>query len=163
MILEMGLSAVVSGAIASGGESETARFVAEQAHEGRQSLRRTWTFGHAYQETLENLASISGRCSQPDWDGNGAEPVLGLTIIAATRFLDVLPSGHPGPTVSAEPDGHITLEWYRTPWRLLSVSVAPDDSLHYAALLGPNKHYGTEIFFGEIPQSILTLIQQIRV
>ena len=164
MIFELGLPLLVYGygAITSGGESETARFIAQQASEGRQSLRRTWTFGHAYEEALLGLGSISRRCSEPNWDGYGAEPVLSPAIFAANRFLEMLPPGLPGPIVGAEPDGYVTLEWYRSPWRILSVSVGPDDSLHYAALLGPNKQYGTEIFFGDVPKSIVALIQLVQ-
>jgi hypothetical protein len=40
----------------------------------------------------------------------------------------------------------------------LSVSVSPDGELHYAALLGLSKAYGTEPFFGEAPRPILDLI-----
>jgi len=41
------------------------------------------------------------------------------------------------------------------------VSVSPEGDLHYAALLGPNKAYGTELFFGEVPKAILDLIARV--
>jgi hypothetical protein len=53
------------------------------------------------------------------------------------------------------------MEWYRSPRRTLSVSVAPGDDLHYAALFGPSRVYGTEAFFGEIPEGILNLIRRV--
>jgi hypothetical protein len=162
MILESHWPYPVYGVVTSRGESEAAQFVAEQADERRRSLWRTWTFGHAYQEALRSLESVAQRCVQRDWDGYGAEPVLPATVYAANRFLEALPPELPGPTVGAEPDGYITLEWYRSPQRLLSVSVGPDDSLHYAAILGPNKQYGTEIFFGNVPTVIIGLIRRVQ-
>lgn len=38
--------------------------------------------------------------------------------------------------------------------------VSPEGDLHYAALLGSSKVYGTEPFFGETPSRILELIRQ---
>jgi len=48
--------------------------------------------------------------------------------------------------VGAESDGHITFEWYTSPRHILSISVSPDGKLHYAALIGSRKAYGTEDF-----------------
>ena len=66
------------------------------------------------------------------------------------------------PSIGAEPDGQITMDWGRSKRRRLSVSVSADGDLHYAALLGPGKTCGTEPFFGEIPGTILNLIRQVR-
>ena len=162
MILEMSAPFLLYGAIASQGESETARFVAKQAEEGRRLLYQTHTFGEALFEALQGLASVNEQCSAPDWDGYGAEPVRKQTIWSAYRFLEGLPTGTLAPTIGAEPDGHITFEWHRSPRRTLSVSLSPDDYLHYSALLGPNKYYGTEAFFGELPKSILDLIHRVE-
>jgi hypothetical protein len=162
MIFEIGAPLVLYSAMASGGESEAARFVATQLREGRRALCRTYTFGHAFMEALEGLASIQAQCSRPNWDGFGAEPVRQETIWAAYRFLEALPYGLPVPTVGAEPDGQITLEWHRSPRRTVSISVASDDNLHYSALFGPNKQYGTEVFFGEAPKAILDLIHRVQ-
>jgi hypothetical protein len=155
-------AALLYGALGSGGESDTAIFVALQAREGRRSLRSTYTFGHSFYEALQRLMSIRDRCQLPDWDGYGAEPVTDKTIGSAYRFLEALPPGLPEPGVGAEPDGHITLEWHRSAWRTVSVSISPDDNLHYSGLLGPNKQYGTEAFFGEVPKSILDLIRRLH-
>ena len=148
--------------ISSGGESDAARFVAKQAREARQALCETYTFGHAYYEALKELVSIKEHCTFPGWDGYDAEPVRRKTIWSAYRFLEALPPGFPTPSVGAEPDGDITLEWYRSPRKTISVSVSPDDNLHYSALLGPNKYYGTEAFFGEVPASILELVRRVQ-
>lgn len=72
-----------------------------------------------------------------------------------------LPIGFPAPSIGAEPDGHLTLEWHRSPRRTLSLSVSPDDELHYAGLFGPSRVYGTEAYFGEVPKSVLHLIRRV--
>ncbi len=97
----------------------------------------------------------------PNWDGYGAEPLRMETVQKARRFLDSLPLGFPAPTLGAEPDGQITLEWYQSQRRTLSISVSPEGDLHYAALLGHNKAYGTESFSGEIPKRILELVRSL--
>lgn len=156
------LEALLYGGIASKGESDVAIFIAEKAREAQQALYRTYTFGHAFNEARDALMSIKDRTSQPNWDGYGAEPVRGDTIEVACRFLEALPPSLPSPQVGAEPDGDITFEWYKGPRRTLSVSVTATGDLHYAALLGPNKQYGTEAFFGDVPAPVLDLVRRIR-
>ena len=93
---------------------------------------------------LEELSLVAEKCDAANWDGYGAAPVAKQTYLHARSFLDALPVGTPVPTVGAEPDGHLTFEWYRSSRRLLSVSVSPEGELQYAALIGPAKAYGTE-------------------
>lgn len=106
---------------------------------------------------------MTQKCLRADWDGYGAEPVRAGTLALAYRFLGALPLGVPAPSFCAEPDGQLALEWYRSPRRLLSVSISPDGDLHYAAILGPNKAYGTEVFSGEVPRPIQDLIHQVQI
>jgi hypothetical protein len=70
--------------------------------------------------------------------------------------------GGPAPSIGAEPDGHITVEWYRSPQRTLSVSVSPNRALHYAALLGKERICGTERFGARMPQALSDLIARIN-
>lgn len=149
-------------ALASGGASDLAQFIATKSREARRALCETYTFGHAFDEALQGLIHIQEQCSHTGWDGYGAEPVRNKTIRSAYRLLEALPYGLPVPSIGAEPDGDITLEWYRSPRRTVSVSVTADDNLHYSALVGPNKQYGTEVFFEEVPATILDLIRRIQ-
>lgn len=109
----------------------------------------------------DELSRVAHECGIANWDGYGATPVAQQTYVQARSFLDALPLGMPVPSVGAEPDGHITLEWYRSPRRLLSISVSPEGDLHYAALIGPARAYGTEPFLGEPPPPILDLIHRV--
>lgn len=109
----------------------------------------------------EELSIVWQMCRQADWDGFGALPVTEDTLRNAYLFLESLPLGCPAPSVGAEPDGQLTFEWHRGSRRTLSVSVTSDGVLHYAALVGPNRAYGTEAFFGEAPEAILDLVRRI--
>ncbi len=79
----------------------------------------------------------------------------------AVRFVESLPLGFPQPAVSAEPDGHINLEWYRNPRRVISVSVGPADRLHWAALIGSESPRGSVRFIDRVPESILQYIARV--
>lgn len=79
----------------------------------------------------------------------------------AVRFIRSLPLGFPQPDVSHEPDGHINLEWYRSPRRVFSVSIAPNNRLHWAALLGTESPRGAAWYLDKIPPTILDLIARV--
>lgn len=141
------------------GESPTALFVEEQYGNGHQKLQESYTLGQ--KESLGELKRVYAECSSPGWDGYGAEPISASVDEFATGFLLALPLGTPAPAVGAELDGHITLEWYKSPHRTLSVSVGPNGQLHFAALMGASTQYGSEPFYGEVPQSVLDLIYRV--
>ncbi len=110
---------------------------------------------------FEELLKTFEECREPNWDGYGAQPVSEETYRLALQFLQSLPIGMAAPSVGAEPDGHLTVEWYRTPRRTLSVSITSDGELHFAALLGSAKTYGTELFTGAVPKVVTDLIHRV--
>jgi hypothetical protein len=83
------------------------------------------------------------------------------TYRAAYLLIESLPLGFPRPSIGAEPDGQLTLEWYKSPRRCLSVSVDPDGFLHYAGLYGPSKRYGTMMFTGTAPNELILLVRDV--
>ena len=101
------------------------------------------------------------RCQQADWDGEGAEAISTETYEVASRLLESLPGGTPLPTISAEPDGQLNLEWYQAPRRLLSVSVRADGTLYWAALIGSEDPRGSCQFVDQFPQTLLYWIEQV--
>ena len=80
---------------------------------------------------------------------------------ASIRFIQNLPLGFPQPEVSSEPDGHINLEWYRLPRRVLSVSIGPNGRLHWAALIGTESPRGSARYIERIPEIILDQIARV--
>jgi hypothetical protein len=150
----------MTSSLATRGFSEAAAFVSTQATEGRKRLRESSTFG--IENTLgDELATVWDECREANWDGYDALPVTQDVLRNTYVFLEALPFGFPRPSVGAEPDGDLTLEWHRSARRTLSVSVNPYGELHYSALFGPNRVYGTEAFFGDVPETILSLVRRV--
>ena len=111
---------------------------------------------------FDELLKTFEECRGPNWDGYGARPVLDTTYQLAQKFLEVLPPGTPAPSIGAEPDGHLTIEWHRSSQWTLSVSINPKGELHYAALLGLERICGTEMFRARMPQVLSDLIARIN-
>jgi hypothetical protein len=114
------------------------------------------------EDAFEELSQTFKECLEPNWDGYGAQPVREETYHLAYRFLSALPLSTPVPSIGAEPDGHLTVEWHRSSQRNLSVSISPSGDLHYAALLGLERICGTEMFRARMPQSLSDLIASIE-
>jgi hypothetical protein len=141
------------------GFSDEAKVVAEATHAERRRLSQTNAFSK--NPLFDELGTVWEECRHPNWDGYDALPVSQDTLRNAYVLVESLPLGFPPPSIGAEPDGELTLEWHRSARRTLSVSVTPCGELHFAALLGPNRVFGTEAFFGDIPEIILILINQV--
>ena len=161
MIAEMATAAFLYSALPSRGASSTANFIATQAKCGHHRLQESYILGQRAKGVFSELYKVFADCSQPNWDGYGATSVTEHTLELAGNFLEALPLGMPAPSIGAEPDGHITIEWYRSTRRTLSVSVSPEGELHYAALVGASKYYGTEPFYGNAPKEIVDLIHRV--
>jgi len=110
---------------------------------------------------LSDLCSLVDDRSNEDWDGYGAEPVSEDAFRQAYFFIEDLDDDVEMPTLGAEPDGHITMEWYRAPDRLVSVSIGPGGELTFAALDGGHPYSGSTQFTGSVPQTILALISKV--
>lgn len=143
------------------GVSEAAEYVYNQANEIRNKLQDSYVLGLRGKGVFSELRAVTEECSEPNWDGYGAEPITETSYLLAHNFLLALPIGSLAPVVSATPDGQLTLEWYHSPFRVLSISFDPEGLLHYAALLGPASRYGVEPLYGNVPRTIAELIRQI--
>ena len=141
------------------GFSNAAEFVNSQATKEWERLHESNALG--FERTVEELDAVWEECREANWDGYGALPVTQDVLRNAYVFLESMPLGYPRPSVGAEPDGELTLEWYRSPRRTLSVSVTPYGELHYSALFGPSRDFGTEAFYGEVPRNIVDLIRRV--
>jgi hypothetical protein len=111
---------------------------------------------------LHEIRTVFLACSNEGWDGYGAQPVSKAACYHAEMLLTSFPAFLPFPTVSAEPDGHLTFEWYINPSRLLNVSISPNAELHYAALLSTNEVIsGSCSCHGAMPKELLNIIAAI--
>lgn len=113
------------------------------------------------QAAHDELDELYHQCRTLDGDAHGVEPVKSQTLQHAHRLIDALPPEYPLPSVGAEPDGHLTLEWYRATNWLLSVSVSPDGMLYWAALLGDEDPRGSCRFDRDVPETILYWIRRV--
>jgi hypothetical protein len=117
--------------------------------------------------TLSNNDAIEAvyeawQATDESWKLNADEVAVSDEVKdSAIRFIENLPLGFPQPDVSREPDGHLNLEWYRSPRSVFSVSIAPNNRLHWAALIGTESPRGTSWFLNRIPISILDLIARV--
>lgn len=141
------------------GVSSTAAYIDQVSRHNQQYFARTAAFSK--QPAIDELVTTWAECAPPNWDGYDALPVKEETLNYAYAVIQALPLGFPLPSVGAEPDGHLTLEWYRDRHWTISVSISPEGVLYYAALLGNSDPRGSEPFLGEIPKRLLSLIQEV--
>lgn len=95
------------------GVSSTAVYIDQVRRVNQQYFSQTAAFSK--QPAIEELARTWAECRTPNWDGYDAFPVKEATLNYAYAVIQVLPLGFPLPSVGAEPDGHLTLDWYRDP------------------------------------------------
>lgn len=109
----------------------------------------------------DRLQKFARDCAQPGWEGVGSQAVESHTLSLASELIDLLPEADAPTEISAEPDGHVNLEWYRAPRRVLTVSVGPTGVLHWAALLGDEDPRGSCPFRGTPPETIRYWIRRV--
>ena len=112
-----------------GGTSTYASFVKNQAGDAYRALQQAPSLSDGRDKVLEDLMAEAASCAEPGWNGYDAAVVARCTMENAIAFVEALPRGVPMPSVSAEPDGHLTLEWYRSPSWVLSLSISPENYL----------------------------------
>lgn len=110
---------------------------------------------------LAEIDELYDRCSEPGWDGYGALAISEDTYEEARQFVHLLPSVCPTPSVTPEPSGHITFEWYRSPRRVLVVSLDGTRTLVYAGLYGVRKRSGTEPYEASLPAIIIDSLSRL--
>ncbi len=145
--------------LSANGFSEAALIVAQACRKNYHHLTELQTYSK--QPAFESLWDCWQACKTPNWDGYEALPVEQDAYREAYQFIEALPLGYPLPSVGAEPDGHLTLDWCRHPRWTLSVSISPEGMLHYAALFGTEDPRGSCTFVGDVPDSLLFLIRKV--
>ncbi|MCE5340284.1 MAG: hypothetical protein LLF92_04045 [Planctomycetaceae bacterium] len=110
---------------------------------------------------FQQLGNVFEECSSDGWDGEQAKPISGEVVRYAERFLNSLPFGMEAPEVGAEPDGAITLEWYRSPSKVVSISIDDSGWLYFAAIIGNRKRHGADFALLGISDDLLGLISQV--
>lgn len=141
------------------GFSEAAEMLDRVNQQEIRRQRQTVTFSRFSLD--DQLIDVYENCSQPDWEGPGSLPVQPDTLEAAQRLVLSLPQEFRTPTIFGEPDGHVGMEWYVHPRRLLTISLSPQRVIHWAALIGDEDPRGSCHFFNEVPQTLTYWISRI--
>lgn len=140
--------------------SDIAHFVVQQIEQSRDMLQESNALGFLTR-ALQQLDEVFEECSYEGWDGERAKPISGEVLRYARSFLSSLPLGIEAPEIGAEPDGAITLEWYRSPNKVISISINPDGWMYYAALVGSSKRHGADFSLMGVSDDLLDLISEI--
>ena len=141
------------------GVSEAAGFVDQFVDKIREQNNETVTFSDF--SLVDQLLDAFNDASTGGWDGEGSVAVTRQTLSRARELVESLPTEFRTPEISAEPDGHIHLEWFVSNRRVLGVSVNPDGRLHWAALIGEEDPRGTCRFDGQTPVTLLHWIGRV--
>ena len=136
------------------GASDEAGRVADLFSQHRRRAEEAVSLRFDVGQARRDLVELQEECSEPGWDGGVALPVDASSIAWANLLLDELPMDLPPPTIGADPDGQVTLEWYIRPDRVLSVSLDPRGLAHYAAVDGSRHRFGTEPVGRDLPRII---------
>ena len=143
------------------GFSPAAEFISRSHGIIKRRQQDTITFSR--KPATDAVWEVLERCNEPDWDGEGATAIDYETCIAVVSLIESLPRGYPSPTVLAEPDGQINLEWYTHPRRIVSASVSPEGVIYWAALIGSEELRGSCRFIGEFPSAIRQSVARISI
>lgn len=141
------------------GVSDSARYIDQTARDVIKWQQEAVTFSR--QPAFDALWEAWQPCKDANWDGEDADAIELETYQIAYRLIEAMPNGFPRPTITPEPDGSLHLEWYRHQRRLLSVSISPDGTLYWAALVGTEDPRGSCQFFGEFPKTLLYWIGRV--
>ena len=130
------------------GVSRESQVVGRKAARIGQDDRGAWSGERAQlrERRREALREAFQDCSQPNWDGYGADPADPWAAAWGADVLDAFPDGLGIPEIAFEPDGAAGLEWWRGPDKTLAVSVGPDGEVSFAARLGNDRVSGTAVF-----------------
>lgn len=142
--------------------SSEAQWVQERASIVRRTSERSVVLFGDKERAISDLLTLQEECSQPDWDGSGAEPLRAEAVTLAADLIRALPADLAMPEFCGEPDGAVSLDWIASKSRLLSVSVNGTPRLAYAWVDGGNRGHGVEVFNGrDLPAALEFCIRRI--
>lgn len=79
----------------------------------------------------------------------------------AARFIRTLPKDVPKPDLGEDPDGDVSMEWYKDRDNVLSVSINERGGITYAAMIGEERDRGALSFEKEVPAPLIRLIRRL--
>ncbi len=128
----------------------------------RTHLSNNTTRDSYFHQAVESFGKIIEECSEGNWDGCGADPVNPNSFLIAYQVFQTLPTWFSPPEISCDPDGEVSFGWYFGPNKTFSISIGSNGELHFSGLFGFAEAYGTEHFYGELPNTILDNICRVH-
>lgn len=160
----VGYAAFNSGAFARSGSAVSSEAMAVRHAVGKvaNAAERSHALFGAKANAISQIWALANECSEPGWDGEGANPLTPRAAGLAVDFIRALPDGIALPEFAPEPDGSISLDWIHSRNRLFSLSIGTANRLAYAWLDGADKGHAVSRFDGsQIPPRILQGIRAI--
>jgi hypothetical protein len=87
-----------------------------------------------YYDFMIKLISVLRECTEKDWDGYGAQPIVAKKITWVTQFVCNLPSCIPVPDVAPESTGELCLIWQTNSCKTIMVSSTEIGMIHVMVL-----------------------------
>lgn len=137
--------------------AETIRKVEQQI---RVEQQETVTLSHG-RKSADLLIDLEKECSADSWDGPGSIAVEPRTVTTAYKILSTLEWSEDCMEIIGEPDGHVNIEWYKSPRRILTMSIAPNSQVYWAAIIGSQEMRGRFPFLDKCPEFIQNMIDRI--
>ena len=152
-------SPLISGC--SGQDFSAGDFIDQQMRELSTHLQRSNILGFGARGVFRELAKTFNECGVDGWDGGDARAITKEVFWNAKTFLESFPWGSESPEIGAEPDGAISLEWYRSPSRVVSISINPGGGVYYAAIIGAKRRHGMDPVSFFVSDDLLDLIGEV--
>ena len=83
------------------------------------------------EQAVQDLVSTAG---EPNWDGEGADPVTTEIVEIAQRVVKELPGDIELPQISADPEGNIEFDWYLENGTMFTISVGKEGDFAISGL-----------------------------
>jgi len=106
-------------------------------------------------------SELMQECSRSGWDGYDAPAISFLTASNALEFIRTIPLSVPLPEISATSAGDITFEWAQTARRIVTVATSENGEVHYAALNGLRRTFGSYPIDGTFEPVLTELIESV--
>ncbi len=116
-------------------------------------------FNPELEVALDEVCDVTEEHGHPGWDGEGASPVLPVTVNHACKFLLSLPLGVTMPEAGAHRDGEVSFSWRGGRSHMLTMSIGPTGRISYAFMQGARRKNGTEWFTENVPTDLLSYIR----
>jgi hypothetical protein len=142
-------------------ESSEGREICQLWEKSVDHFRGSLTHGEPWRTTMLNMVDLYQECTQPNWDGYGAPALSPEVFQVAVQFVASIPFDIPVPEIGASSAGDISFEWAQSPRRIASMAISENGEIHYAALNGHKRSFGSLPFDGSFDSQLHDLIQNV--